>query len=184
MKKLVLLFCLTVLSGCSHEQQINKRDDVYNRYYDFITIYNSATLQDAQAKADAFCKTKAFAIPELREKDLQRLQAEKTYLRVDPAGYHFKCTEMEAMRVRGMYGHKPSKTRYEQLSKAQTEELSRKSAEEYELLQRAAKAPGFHSKTETLPDGSIMTRSYGNGVICESIYDASGGYSSCDNVDE
>lgn len=184
MKNVAALMALLVLSGCSHEQQVNKRKDFYDWNLDAIVIYNSPTLQDAQTKADKICNAKAFAIPELRENDLKRLQAEKDYLRVDPAGYHFACREMEAMRVRGMYGDKPSQFRYKQLLKAQSDKFSRQNEEEYEQLQRAAKAPGFHSTTKTLPDGSIMTQSYGNGIICESFYHEKGGYTSCDNVDE
>lgn len=184
MKKIAVLLVVMVLTGCSHEQVVYKRTDIYNRNLDFIVIYNSATLQDAQAKADRYCNAKAFAIPELREKDLQRLQAEKDYLKVEPAGYHFVCKEMEAMRVRGNYGDKVSLARYKQLSKAQIDEMSRQNAEEYKHLEEAARAPGYFSTTKRLPDGSIMTRSFGNGVICESIYDENGGYSSCDNVDE
>lgn len=184
MKKKAALLAVLVLAGCSHEQYVYKRNDIYNRNLDFIVIFNSATLQDAQAKADRFCNAKAFAIPELREKDLQRLQAEKNYLKVEPAGYHFVCKEMEAMRIRGSYGDKASQARYEQLSKAQLDDMARQSAEDYKQLEEAAKAPGYFSTTKRLPDGSIMTRSFGNGVICESVFDENGGYSSCDNVDE
>ncbi|SKC22487.1 hypothetical protein SAMN05216168_4522 [Kosakonia radicincitans] len=184
MKKLSLLLVIFSLAGCSHVQQVNHRNDSYDRYYDFITIYNSPTLQDAQLKANRFCNGKAFAIPELREMDLKRLQSEKDYLRVDPAAYHFKCNEMEAMRVRGMYGDKASQTLYEKLLKAKIDEQSKQSAKDYEQLRQAAKAPGFHSTTTKLPGGAVMTRSYGNGLLCESVYDQNGGYSSCDDVNE
>lgn len=184
MKLFAALMAIMALAGCSHEQQMTKHNDFYNRNLDIIVIYNSPTLQDAQVKADRFCNAKAFTIPELREEDLQRLKAEKDYLRVDPAGYHFVCKEIVAMRERGMFGDKASQARYEQLSKAQLDEMSRQGAEEYKRLQQAARAPGYFSSTEKLPDGSIMTRSWGNGVICESFYSETGGYSSCDDVDE
>ncbi|WP_147196097.1 hypothetical protein [Pantoea sp. CCBC3-3-1] len=184
MKIFSALMAVMALAGCSHEQVIYHRDDYYDRNIDSISIFNSATLQDAQAKANRFCNAKAFAIPELREKDLQRLQAEKDYLKVEPAAYHFVCKEMEAMFVRGRYGDKTSQARYEQLSKAQSDEATRQGAEDYKRLKQAARAPGYFSSTEKLPDGSIMTRSWGNGVICESFYSETGGYTSCDDVDE
>ena len=184
MKFFSALIVVMVLAGCSHEQVVYHRDDYYDRSMDSISIFNSATLQDAQAKADKYCNAKAFAIPERRQKDLQRLQVEKDYLKVEPAGYYFACKEREALYQRGSYGDKASQARYEQLSKAESDEAAIKGAEDYKRLRQAARAPGYFSSTEKLPDGSIMTRSWGNGVICESFYSETGGYTSCDDVDE
>lgn len=185
MKRLAALVVIVALSGCSSEQQVRHHEDFYNPTLNSVTIFNVPTLQDAQLKANGMCKGgKAFAVPELRELDLKRLQEQKSYRVVDPAGYHFTCSEMESLRIRGEYGDKPSKARYDRMLKAQVDEMSRQNAEEYKKIEQAAKAPGIHTITKTLPDGSIMTRSFGNGVLCESVYDENGGYSSCDNVDE
>lgn len=163
-------------------------DDKYDHYYDTITIYNSSTLTDAQTKANRYCNAVAYEIPEFRAMDLKRLQDQKGYYIVDPAGYHFKCNKMEALRIRGEYGDLASKAEYKRLEKIQMDEETEKSRIEYakerEQLKRAARAPGINTVTKRNYDGSYSTTSYGNGVICESTVGETGGSSSCTDVDD
>ncbi|MGV2810464.1 hypothetical protein [Enterobacter cancerogenus] len=188
MKRIALLLAAIALSGCAHDQNVRQKNDRYDHYYDTITIYNSPTLTDAQTKANRYCNAVAYEIPELRAMDLKRLQAEKGYNIVDPAAYHFKCSKMEALRIRGSFGDAPSKAEYDRLSKIESDKQAEKNLIEYEKereqLKRAARAPGISTVTKKNFDGSYSTTSYGNGIICESTVGETGGSSSCTDVDD
>lgn len=182
MRKITSIVMISILAGCASEQQIRPQSDYYSREYQSATIYNAANLTEAQNKANRFCNGKAYDLPELHNNDLKKQQAEKNYRWTDSAGWHFVCTEIEAMRIRGMYGDQPSQARYEQLNKIKMAELDKQSQADYERRRERAKAPGFTSSSKVLPGGTIMTESYGNGIMCHGVSDENGAYTSCDDV--